>query len=173
MTGYRSASPSAPTSRICAPVRHRAVADPSSFRFLILGGDPPLTGSWDVVYGPNAGATEVVSTLEVLPERDPLYVSWIPLGDRKRILGVIPSWARTGPPGINMNSWPELSRYSDIAQFWYVPDGDEETVEVFEGAIRGFFDADPQAVLRHTATRFWADLSAAGASSPVLAEPAP
>jgi hypothetical protein len=144
------------------PAYHRAVGNPRHIHYLVLGGRAPLTGGEDAVYGADSGAAEVICRLEFLPDRDPLYVSWIPLGDKLRVFGVWENFYRTGPPGMDMNTWPDLKKYSDITQFWYVQDGDEELVRVFEHAIKGFDDANLTPVLSYNGARLWRDLESTG-----------
>ena len=140
------------------PARHRAVGNPTKVRYLFLGGREPLLGADDVVFGEGSGGVELGVDMRFLPSRDPFYVSWIPLGDRQRLLGVFKSWARKGPPGVDMNSFPTLRKYTDIAQFWYVKDGDEKAVEVFESSIKGLLDVDVGAVRAFNGRALWRDL---------------
>lgn len=143
------------------PVEHRTAGDPSKTRWMLLGRARPLAAGRDVVRGPQGGARAFSYKLVFPPSRDPLYVAWLPLGARGRILWR-DSWQRTGPPGIDMNTWPELKKYSDIAQFWYLHDGNAEDAEVMQRHMKGFFEVDFAPVLAANGARFAAALRAAG-----------
>lgn len=145
------------------PAAYPAVGDPRQVRYLILGGKPPLLGANDLAYGLEAGGTEVECSLEFLPEKDPLYVSWIPLGDRKKLLGIVPSFVRCGPPGMDMNTIPGMDTYGEILQGWYFPADRKravEAVEVVEAVTANFYEADLDEVIRHNGASFWTDLDA-------------
>ncbi len=136
------------------PRKHRAVGNPLNLRYLLTGASAPAESGVDLVFGPEAGSVEIEYGLRFLSSRDPLNVAWIPLGDRRKFFGVIPSWYRNGPPGMNMNTWPRLRRYVDILRFWYMDDGDEELVELFEKHVRGWRDADLGPILERNAAVF-------------------
>lgn len=140
------------------PTHHPAIGDPRKAAFLFDASGEPLEGGYDVVYGPTAGATPIQYRLKFLSDRDPLYVSWIPLGDRRRILGLLNSFSRTGPPGINMNTWPTLVDYGAIAQFWYFASGDKGGFRRLKESLEGFFNLEPGPVLEHNSERFWRTL---------------
>ncbi len=137
--------------------RYRATGSFGGFRYWLLGGQTPLTARVDVVYGPNAGAVEIPCTLTALPDKDPLYVSWIPLGDKKRIFFFFGEFYRRGPPGMNMNTLPSLRAYTDIAQFWYMQDGDRQAADLFKRTMQDFRRADPHPLLAWNGRRFWKD----------------
>ncbi|MFQ5586815.1 MAG: hypothetical protein ACE5GF_08355, partial [Thermodesulfobacteriota bacterium] len=86
-----------------SPRYYRTVGHPKHMAYVVDGRSPPLTAGKDVVYGINAGGREVEYRLKFLPDRDPLYVSWIPLGDRKKLL-TFNTFYRNGPPGIDLNT---------------------------------------------------------------------
>jgi hypothetical protein len=136
------------------PVRRRTVGNPVNMAHVIDGRGRPLLSGMDVVYGPGAGAEEVSYTLRFLPTRAPLYVSWIPLGNRERGLRFL-NFYRTGPPGMDLNTWPELKKYSDIMQFWYLRDGSSEDADLMQGAFRSFTDVDFEKVLGHNGRRLY------------------
>ena len=140
------------------PDLHRAVGDPTQFRYVVLGTKEPLAGGRDVVFGPNAGAVELNVDLKFLSSLDPLYVSWIPLGDKRKILGLFNSFSRTGPPGINMNTWPVLKKYTDMAQFWYFEKGDEKAIQILESNFKEFFHLEAKPLLNYHSKRFWRNL---------------
>lgn len=137
-----------------APATFRAVGDPSAFGYVITGSGWSVKSGLDLVYGPAAGAGAVEYRIKTLPSRDPLYVSWIPLGARLKIFGVIDSFFRTGPPGIGMYSWPELKEFGEIMKFWFVDDGDAKAARLFDENVRSFDDARLGPVLEYNGRRF-------------------
>ncbi len=142
------------------PVRRRTVGSPVNMAYVIDGTKKPLLSGMDVIFGPKAGAQEVPYTLRFLPTRDPLYVSWIPLGNRESGLGFL-NFYRTGPPGMDLNTWPELKKYSDIIQFWYLRDGSREDAALMDRAFRSFTDVDFETVLGHNGERLYETLEGA------------
>lgn len=143
------------------PEIRRAVGDPGYMPYVIDGRDRPFMSGYDVIYGQGAGGKEIRYDLSFLPDRDPLYTSWIPLGDRGRVL-LWESFYRQGPPGIDFNTWPRLKKYGDLMQFWYVRDGNIEDADLLQDAIRSFFDVDFEAVLRKNGLRMLHDLNEMG-----------
>lgn len=136
------------------PRFHRAVANPANMAYVIDGRKRPLVSGEDKVCGLRSCGREVKYRLEFLPDRDPLYVSWIPLGERRRFY-------RSGPPGMNMNTWPALRKYGDIMQFWYWRDGSDEDASLMERSFKSFTDVDFEAVLLHNGKRLFRDLGLA------------
>ncbi len=136
------------------PVKRRTVGNPVNIAYVIDGSGRPLLSGMDIVFGPGAGAEEVRYTLKFLPRRDPLYVSWIPLGNREKIL-FFGRFYSTGPPGMDLNTWPELKKYSDIMQFWYLSDDDSEEASLMREAFRSFTDVDFEKVLEHNGARLY------------------
>ncbi|PCI39100.1 MAG: hypothetical protein COB53_03745 [Elusimicrobia bacterium] len=143
------------------PEYHNTTGDPAKIEWLLLGRNRPVASGQDGVWGPLGGATELAYDVEFPMTRDPLYVSWMPLGARGKILWW-DSWEKTGPPGIDMNTWPELQKYSDIAQFWYVRDGSVEDAELMGRHLKSFFNVEIAPVLKNNGKRFAAALRAAG-----------
>ncbi len=141
------------------PVYKRTAPEPSGFAYVITGKGNWFFSGEDKVYGAESGGRNIDYQLKFLPSRDPLYVSWIPLGERRKLFGIIPTFFRDGPPGIDINSWPELKKYGDIMKFWYVNDGDETAGRLFEKNIRGFTDADLAPVMEYNSRKFLAALS--------------
>lgn len=95
-----------------------AAATPDNLEFLF--GKANSDGGWfaghDLVVGEQGGAVPISYDLAYLPNQDPLYTSWIPLGAK---LGFGPlRFFRSGPPGMNFNFNPKLRHYFDIAQFF-------------------------------------------------------
>jgi len=141
-----------------APARMRAIGDPSQASYIVLGGSPPLAGGEDIVTGPKSGGVGIVYDLKFLTDQDPLYTSWIPLGDKLKILGFWGGFWRQGPPGMDLNTWPELTKYSDIAQLWYLRDGDEKVVKLFNEHLQGFDNAHLAPILEYGSRLFWREL---------------
>jgi len=140
-----------------APLRRRTVGNPVNMSYVINGTDRPFLSGEDLVFGPESGARAVPYRLKFLPHKDPLYVSWIPLGAKEKIL-FFDSYYRKGPPGMDMNTWPRLKKYSDIMQFWYLRDGNSEDAALLKGAFRSFFDVDFDRVLGNNGERLYNDL---------------
>jgi hypothetical protein len=139
------------------PRDYRTVGNPKDFGYVIDGESSALTSGKDKVYGPNGGGREVSYRLKFLPDRDPLYVSWIPLGDRKKIL-TFNTFYRNGPPGIDLNTSPELKAYGDIMQFWYLRDGNHEDATMMRDSFRSFSDVDFEKVLTQNGARLYRDM---------------
>jgi hypothetical protein len=145
-----------------SPRFYRAVGNPTDMAYVIDGRSRPLVSGEDKVYGPSSGGREIDYELKFLPTRDPLYVSWIPLGDRQKILFFFGDFYRKGPPGIDLNTWPEIKGYGDIMQFWYVRDGNEEDAELMEKSFRSFIDVDFEPVLEKNGSRLYRDMEEGG-----------
>ncbi len=141
--------------------RHRTVGNPGNFSFVLTGENALWDGSEDVVYGKQAGAQEITYTLKFLPSRDPLYVSWIPLGDKLKILGLFPTFYREGPPGMDMNTFPALKKYTDLAKFWYFREGDTKAAQIMKETINGFNLGNTAPLLQHHGTALWQSLESA------------
>jgi len=136
------------------PIHKRTVGNPVNMSYVINGTGRPFLSGEDLVVGPKGGARPISYRLNFLPMRDPLYVSWIALGAKEKIL-FFDSYYRKGPPGMDMNSWPELKKYSDIMQFWYLRDGSSKDAALMGGAFRSFTDVDFKKVLEENGTRLY------------------
>lgn len=147
-----------PLPRSLEPVERAAVGNPSHFSFVITGKGFAITAGWDVVYGDKAGARAVDYRLQQLPDKDPLYVSWIPLGEKRGVLGGIGDFYRTGPPGIDLMTWPEISDYVDIMQFWFVDDGDKKAATLFKTHFKDFKSPEFDPIRRYNGNRFAREL---------------
>lgn len=103
------------------PLVYKSEVNPSDSSSTVYGrGDWWINGE-DLVYGPKGGAVPVSYELAYLPEWDPLFVSWIPLGSNqaRTVLGRSKALKGSGSPGMNYKFNSKLSRYIDIAQFYY------------------------------------------------------
>jgi len=138
---------------------YRTVGNPGNFSYVLTGENALWDGSEDVVFGAQAGAEEISYELKFLPSRDPLYVSWIPLGDKMKILGLFDSFYREGPPGMDMNTFPELKKYTDITNFWYFTEGDTRAAQLFKETINGFDLGDTTPLLKYHSKKLWRALS--------------
>ncbi len=148
-----------------APTRQRAVGDPSHISYVINGTGRPFLSGKDIVFGSGAGARPVQYELKFLPDKDPLYVSWIPLGAKEKVL-FFKSYYRKGPPGMDLNTWQELKKYSDIMQFWYLRDGSAEDARFMSSALRSFMDVDFKRVLERNGRRLYNDIADAERKGP-------
>ena len=131
------------------PAKRPTAGDPTHLRYILTGKPKPLTAGYDVIHGPNAGAREIPYQLVYLTTRDPLYTSWIPLGDKKKILGLFDSFYRTGPPGININTHPQIKDYTETAAAFYIQPDDSDALDLYEKHVKGFTDADYGPVLQY------------------------
>lgn len=139
--------------------KYAAVGNPTQFAFVLLGKGFHLTAGWDRVYGEKSGANPLAYTIQQLPDKDPLYVSWIPLGEKKGIIGNLGSFYRTGPPGIDLMTWPAISTYSTILQFWYVDDGDQIAAALFEEHFSNFYQPEFAPILEYNRRHFTKSLA--------------
>ena len=131
----------------------RTVGNPNKIEFVLGGKAPFLDGGYDLVKA-KQNSVEQKLQLKFLPSRDPLYTSWIALGDKKKIFGIIPSFFRNGPPGINMNTSPKLKKYTDIAKVWYFLEGDSKQIALFN-QMGSFADPNIEPLLEYNGGRLW------------------
>jgi hypothetical protein len=135
----------------------RTVGNPSDFDFVLGGSSPLFDGGYDIVESA-ANSAEQNLTLKFLPHRDPLYTSWISLGDKQKILGIIPSFFRDAPPGINMNTTPKLKKYTSIAKVWYFTEQDPKQRELFS-QMGGFYNPNVDPLLEYNGARLWSGIA--------------
>ena len=129
------------------------MGNPNKIEFVLGGKAPFLDGGYDLVKA-KQNSVEQKLQLKFLPSRDPLYTSWIALGDKKKIFGIIPSFFRNGPPGINMNTSPKLKKYTDIAKVWYFLEGDSKQIALFN-QMGSFADPNIEPLLEYNGGRLW------------------
>lgn len=141
------------------PQYFRTVGSPGNFSYVLTGEGAIFDGSEDVVFGEDAGAVEVKYQLRFLPDKDPLYVSWIPLGDKLKLFGLFTNFYRTGPPGINMNTHPALKKYTDLAKFWYFKEDDIESGRLFKKNVKGFDSFKVEEILRYHGKKLFHSLA--------------
>lgn len=135
------------------PLKFRTVGNPDKFAFVLGDKEPWFDGGYDLVQTRNK-SVEVNGYLQFLPSRDPLYVSWIDLGDKQKLLGIIPTFFRDAPPGINMNTSPKIKEYTDIAKVWYFSENDSQQILLFN-KMGGFFNPNVEPLLEYNGTRLW------------------
>ena len=137
--------------------KFRTVGNPSKFDFVLGGNSPFFDGGYDIVLAAK-DAVEQNLKLQFLPDKDPLYTSWISLGDETKIFGIFPNFYRSGPPGINMNTTPKLKHYTDIAKFWYFIENDETQRKLFSDT-GSFYEPKLEPLLEHNGTRLWREIT--------------
>ncbi|MFQ5456231.1 MAG: hypothetical protein ACE5EA_08525 [Nitrospirota bacterium] len=147
-----------PYSDSSKPVFYWAADTPEKMEYILTGRHPTLKTGEDVVFGKNAGAIQVDYKLHFLPDRDPLYTSWIPLGDKLKLFYFFESWYRSGPPGMDLRTWPALKQYGELMQFWYVQNGDYQSASFMKENIRNFFDLDFEKILVRNGSLLYKDL---------------
>ncbi|WP_417514016.1 hypothetical protein [Minwuia sp.] len=96
---------------------HRAISFPTedNLRYLIVGGDPPMTGGHDIT----EPVTEIDYRIEFLPPSDAFYSFQGRLGEERLI------WPRSGPPGADYNTLPAFKPLWRQLAGGYFRDGDE------------------------------------------------
>jgi len=137
---------------------HPTAGSPKHMRYILTGKNKPFVSAYDQIYA-TPDAKQINYNLTYLPSLDPLYTSWIPLGDRQKVALVISNFARVGPPGINMNTHPALSKYGDIAQVFYMDGKDPKALEIFEANFKGFEHVNVRPILDYNGRRFWEKVS--------------
>lgn len=140
------------------PEYYRAADTPVQIEYILTGKNPSITTSEDRVYG-TRGAQHIEYELEFLPEKDPLYTSWIPLGDRLKLFYFFDSWYRRGPPGMDLRTWPRLKKYGELMQFWYIQDNDPETASFMKKNITSFYNVNFDEILARNGSRLYDDLT--------------
>ena len=138
--------------------RHfRTVGNPSNYAYVLGASAPLFDGGYDLVSA-RKESVELNLKLQFLPDKDPLYTSWIELGDKKKLFGIIPSFFRNGPPGINMNTTPKTKKYTDLAKIWYVSESDKKQIDFFND-MGDFFNPNVAPLLDYNGSRLWLDLA--------------
>ena len=134
----------------------RTVGNPNKIEFVLGGKAPFFDGGYDSVKA-KQNSVEQKLQLKFLPSRDPLYTSWIALGDKKKIFGIIPSFFRDAPPGINMNTTPKLKKYTDIAKVWYFSENAPKQIKLFN-EMGSFFNPNVEPLLEYNGARLWKNI---------------
>ncbi len=147
-----------PDPGIAQPMQQPTSGDPKDLRYLFQRSNEPPHGPYDLVFGEDAGAIPLETTLECLPSRDPLLASWIPLGEPRKILGVFDSISRTGPPGMLINTWPGNPSVTELAQIFYFLPENELGIKASEEALPRGVTAWQSVVKDINGRHFWARL---------------
>jgi len=133
----------------------RTSANPKNFEYILNERSKGFMESHDLVYGHKSGGVEIDYSMKFLNSLDPLYVSWIPLGKKLKLMGVFPSFYRTAPPGMDINTYPELKNYKDLAQFWYIEGSDQDSIKVFNYNMNSSKYPQITPILNHNSPNFW------------------
>ena len=134
----------------------RSIGDPRSLAYLFgRENKAPLSAGYDRVITPKGGAEEIETKLELLPLDDPLYTSWMPLGARRKALGVVELFFFSGPPGIDFYAPGALKNLADLSAYSDIDPGDDEFFELKDEHFKDFGDADFEPILEHQRKRLY------------------
>ncbi len=137
---------------------YRTVGNPSALEFVLTGKKKPLVdGGYDLVYAADESQKMQVRVKQLKPDH-PFYTAHIPMGDIRKLFGIIPTWFRRGAPGADLNAPKNLRNYSKLAQIFYLQDGDAEIARIIKSAFKSWENVDASAALAHNAPRFWGNL---------------
>ena len=132
-----------------------ASGNPLNVEFLFGGsGKVPLNGGYYKVFTLEGGAVEIDTVLKLISVDDPLYTAWIPLGDRRKVLGFWDTWYVRGPPGIDFYTLPELKNMADLMAFWFIDPHDTEFFSLMKKHVHSLDNYNISPVLRHQKERF-------------------
>lgn len=133
----------------------RCIGDPRTLAYLVgRGDDAPISAGFDRVFTPDGGAEEIETGLELLPHDDPLYTSWMPLGARRKALGLVELFFFSGPPGIDYYAFGALKNLADLTAFADIDPDDDTFFDLKDQHFQGFKDVDFEPILRHQRGRF-------------------
>lgn len=124
----------------------RAVQFYDHLDYVLSGDHPPLLHADDVIYGPRSGGLAVDYTLRFLPGDDPFYRFQGFLGEVRPFLGMYVG--RSGSPGADYYTLPELLPLEKTMMFSYLHDNDREDIEAVRHYLTGK-TADIQAMIRY------------------------
>lgn len=136
---------------------YRTISFPSSdsIDYLITGKNAPYTSGFDVVYPKKLGAKIINYKLKYLSEFDPLYTAQINLG---RIEDSF-SFYRSGPPGIDFATFPELTDFTNLMLFWYYKDNDKKVANLMKKYFKNFDKNLLKEIIIYNRNNFLNDLS--------------
>lgn len=138
----------------------RSIGDPRTLEYLAGRTDnAPVSAGFDRVFTPAGGAEEIETQLELLPLDDPLYTSWMPLGARRKALGVVELFFFSGPPGIDYYAFGALKNLADLAAFANLDPNDDTFFELKDKHFQDFKDVDFEPILRHQRQRLHRSLN--------------
>ena len=141
---------------LCPKSTHHSptVGNPSNFTFVVTGKNKPaIDGGYDVIE-PIGTSHKMTMLLKRLDDEHPIYTAHIPLGDKRRILGIIPTFFRRGAPGIDLYAPPQLKKFSDLIQFFYFEIGDENFGKLVKESFKGWDNIEVQKPIFHNHIRF-------------------
>ncbi len=137
---------------------YRTVGNPSALEFVLTGKKKPLIdGGYDLVYAADESQKMQVRVIQLKPDH-PFYTAHIPMGDIRKLFGIIPTWFRRGAPGADLNAPKNLRNYSKLAQIFYLQNGDAKIARIIKNAFKSWDNVDASAALAHNAPRFWGNL---------------
>jgi len=128
--------------------------NPGELPYVITGEKPGFLAGKDLVFGLSEGAVRVKANLKTLNHLDPFYVSWIDMGEPKKLFGIIPSFYRNGPPGADINRFSQLKNYVDLAKFYYFATNDRQALDIYRSSNLDFLSADVAPILSHNGRQF-------------------
>ena len=133
----------------------RSIGDPRTLAYLVgRHDDAPVSAGFDRVFSPEGGAEEVQTRLVLLPHDDPLYTSRMPLGARRKALGLVELFFFSGPPGIDYYAFGQLKNLADLAAFADIDPTDDTFFELKDEHFQDFKDVDFGPILEHQRQRF-------------------
>lgn len=141
----------------------RAVQFFNHLDYVLSGDDPPLLRADDMVYGPYSGGREVDYALEYLPGDDPFYRFQGFLGELRPFLGLYAG--RSGSPGADYYTLPELLPIDKTMLFSYLHDNDREDIAAAHRYLTGD-RPDVQGMIAYGEQRFAAALAKRGTFHP-------
>lgn len=146
-----------PDFKVKKPLAVPTSGDPTKLKFIFQNAGRPFVGAHDLVYGKGGGGVSLKVRLLYLADRDPLLTSWIPLGEKKKVMGIMSSVSRTGPPGMLINTWPGLKSIAKTAQLFYFAPGDDQAFSLF---IKSYKNRGKwiEKLIVHNGVHFWGAL---------------
>ncbi len=138
--------------------RYPTVGNPTELNFVLNNKDKPLfDGGYDAVSSADESQKMQVR-LKQLPHEHPFYTSRIPMGDIRKLFGIIPTWFRRGAPGADLYAPKNLRDYSNLARVFYLENGDEEIAGIIKAGFKSWENVDIEPAIEHNAPRFWGNL---------------
>lgn len=136
------------------PVAHRTIPFADRMDYLLSGEDPPFLEGMDVTYGLEAGGHEQDYDLRFLSPADPFYTFKGRLGEYRPFMGFYVG--RSGSPGADYYTLPELLPLGNTLKFAYLQDGDAEDIATARRYLR---DGPPDmaAVMSYGGRTLWRD----------------
>jgi len=128
----------------------RSIGDPRALAYLVgREKHQPLNGGLDRVVSPKGGAEEIETSLTLLPHDDPLYTSWMPLGARRKALGLVELFYFSGPLGIDYYTIGGLKKLANLSAYSYIDPADDEFFRPKDRHFVSFEQADFEPILQH------------------------